>query len=235
MKNIPILNLSKILLDVIEREKELKLTKSGYLPVKVVNELYHAGVIQNKYNETRLNRAKTIREEDDMAFVLTRSLLEASGVIKKRNNKLSLTRSGEKLNANEEQLLHHLLSFYGLKYDWSIQDGYGSNEIGSYGFAYSLVLLGLYGVEKRADQFYAEKYFKAFPWLMNNTNYSRYMSKEENSYSCYSYRTVNIFLFFFGLAHIEEVHQLKPVYSSETDLTKTDLFDKMFEVKQPNP
>jgi Plasmid pRiA4b ORF-3-like protein len=228
LKNVPILNLSLFLLDIIERENTLKLTTSGRLPIKVVNEMYHTGFVKNRYMEIRQNRVKNLREEDDLSFELTRTLLVASGVIKKINNKLSLTKKGEKLKKNNELLFRHLLSFYGLKYDWFMHDALGFNEIGNYGFAYSLVLLGMYGQEKRLDNFYAEKYFKAFPWLMDCTNFSRYMSQKEYSYFCYSFRSVNVFMNIFGLAHVEEVHQTTPVFTSETYLCKTELFEKLF-------
>jgi len=227
LNNVPILNLSKFLLDVIEREKALKLTSSGCLPMKVVNDMYHAGFVKSRYLEIRLSHIKNLKENDDISFELTRTLLEASGVIKKSNNKLSLTKNGEKLINDDVLLFLHLLTYYGMKYDWSAHDGFGPNEIGSYGFAYSLVLLGLYGKEKHLDYFYADKYFKAFPWLLDDSNLSLYMSQEKYSYYCYSFRSVEVFMTVFGLAHVEQEHHTP--FSSEENLYKTDLFDKMFE------
>lgn len=71
-----------------------------------------------------------IREDDDKSFQFTRALLEQSGLIKKRNNKLSPTKIGLKLLANDAALFKQLLETCSTQFDWSKMDGYENNDIG---------------------------------------------------------------------------------------------------------
>jgi len=228
--NIPMIKLTKYLLDFIEREKELKLTPKGCLPEKVVSGMFSQGFVMNSFNKSWLGKAKRIREDDDLSFILTRSLLEASVLVKRRNGRLSLTKKGVKLKVDDQLLFQHLLSFLIMDYDWLNMDGYGYDNIGSYGCAYSLILLGLYGNQKRLDNFYTEKYFKAFPWLREVNEHSGFLPYKDYPSSCYSYRTFDVFANFLGLADIEETHTIKPVYCFEKYVKKSDLFDKVFEI-----
>lgn len=192
--------------------------------------MFIQGFVMDIFNKSWLGKAKRIREDDDLSFTLTRSLLEASGLVKRRNGRLSLTKKGVKLKADDQLLFQHLLSFLIMDYDWLNMDGYGYDDIGSYGCAYSLILLGLYGNQKRLDNFYAEKYFKAFPWLKDVNEHSGFLPRTDYPSSCYSHRTFDVFANFIGLADIEETHTIKPVYCFEKYVKKTDLFDKVFEI-----
>ena len=88
---------------------------------------------------------------------------------------------------------------------------------------FSLILLAKYGQEKRLDSFYAGKYFKAFPKLSESMEHS-YGTLESYLSSCYSLRTFDRFLNYFGLIKIEtEGKRL----DSLQYITKTDLFDRL--------
>ncbi|MEX0881965.1 MAG: hypothetical protein WDZ72_00695, partial [Cyclobacteriaceae bacterium] len=94
-KKIPLLNQVKYLAKLIEDKGELKLTKLGFLPMNVVADIYDLGIIKDKYFERR--SPKQLREADVPAITLSRILLIISGLVKKRSNKLSLTKLGQNI------------------------------------------------------------------------------------------------------------------------------------------
>jgi hypothetical protein len=156
---------------------------------------------------------------------VARVLLEISGIAKKRNNKLSLTMKGEKMLGDDTQLCHLILKTFGERFNWAHLDGYGENGIGQMGFGFSLILLNKYGDIKRTDKFYSEKYFNAFPMLLESISYPTYTTKESYAGHCYSLRTFDRFLSFFGGVVIEQERGM----DAEKFIVKGDVFDKLFE------
>ena len=51
------------------------------------------------------------------------------------------------------------------RFNWGCFDGFGNNGIGQFGAAYSLLLFKEYGGQEQFGEYYAEKYFAAFPSL----------------------------------------------------------------------
>ena len=94
-KSIPIFNQIKYLADLIAKSGELKLTNKGYLHMKVVADIYSQGFIKEEHIESGFS--KLYKETDSMNINLTRIITVLSGIVKKRNNKLSLTKTGEKI------------------------------------------------------------------------------------------------------------------------------------------
>lgn len=222
-KLIPILNQIKYLAEIISRTGEVKLTKLGFLPTKVVTELYDQGFM--KEYQFELGISKLYKEMDSTGVHVARVLLEISGLAKKRNNKLSLTKKGEKIFGDDAQLCQLILKTYGEKFNWAHLDGYGENGIGQMGFGFSLILIHKYGHKKRTDKFYNEKYFDAFPMLLETIAVPTYFTKEEYAGNCYSLRTFNRFLSFFGGVVIEQERGM----DAEKFIVKGDVFDRMFE------
>lgn len=220
-KQIPILNQIKYLAGIISRAGEIKLTKLGFLPTKVVKELYDQGFIKERLVESGFS--KMTREMDSMGIHVARVLLEISGLVKKRNNKLSLTKKGEKILSDDSQLCQLILRIYGEKFNWAHLDGYGENQIGQLGFGFSLILLHKYGTEKQTDKFYSEIYFRAYPMLIENTPNPSYTTIEDYVGHCYSIRTFDRFLDFFGLIKIEKEKGM----DTEKFIVKTEVFDKL--------
>ncbi|MBI9039483.1 MAG: hypothetical protein JEY97_15235 [Bacteroidales bacterium] len=219
-QKIPILNQIKYLADLISKNGEIKLTKKGFLPTKIVADLYDQGFIKDKHIESGIT--KLYKETDSITINLTRILPELSRLTKKRKGKLSLTKSGEKTLFDDDKLLKTIFETFTTKFNWAYYDGYGENHIGQLGYGFSLILLSKYGQEKRLYSFYAEKYFKAFPQLLESIEPS-YGTVESYSARCYSIRTFERFLDFFGLIKIDEIGN---GFDSIKHITKTDLFDK---------
>ncbi|MDD2622043.1 MAG: hypothetical protein WC142_03260 [Bacteroidales bacterium] len=219
--NIPILNQMLFFGDILKKEGELKLTNKGYLPTRIVADLYYNGFLKDVIIETGIH--KLYKETDSNVVNLTRILAELTLLTKKRNGRLSLTKSGEKLLEDKEKLLKLIFKTFGEKFKWAYYDGYGDNFIGQLGYGFSLYLLSKYGDKKRFNVFYAAKYFKAFPTLLSNMGDYRYnfISSAE---SCYSTRTFDRFLYYFGLI---EMQKEDPILSHKFYLKKTKLFDQL--------
>lgn len=220
-KKIPILNQVKYLLQIVVNHGELKLTNKGFLPTKIVSDIYNQGFIKDELIESGIS--KLYKETDSLTINLTRILIEISALVKKRNNKLSLTKKGKKLVNNDFELLSLIFTTFGSKFNWAYYDGYGENSIGQIGFGFSLILLGKYGTSRRIDKFYSDKYFKAFPDSINEPEDTEYRTKEKSARSCYSLRTFDRFLDYFGLIKIESEKK----WDAEKFIIKTGLFDKL--------
>ncbi|WP_340111005.1 hypothetical protein [Maribellus mangrovi] len=223
-KLIPILNQIKYLGEIISRTGEVKLTKLGFLPTKVVTELYNQGFIKEYQFESGIS--KLYKEMDSTGVHVARVLMEISGLAKKRNNKISLTKQGEKILRDDYQLCQLILKTYGEKFNWAHLDYYGENNIGQLGFGFSLILFHKYGHLKRTDKFYNEKYFNAFPMLLESISYPTYTTKENYAGHCYTLRTFDRFLNFFGGVVIEQERGM----DAEKFIVKGDVFDRMFEI-----
>lgn len=225
---IPILNQIRYLADLIKKNGEIKLTNKGFLPTKIVSDLYSQGFLKEELIESGIS--KLYKETDSMTINLTRILTELSGLTKKRNGKLSLTKSSQNILADNKELLRQIFLTFTNKFNWPYYDGYGENQIGQLGYGFSLILLSKYGQIKRPDSFYAEKYFMAFPKLLDSLE-PTYGTLERYSTKCYSIRTFERFLDYFGLVTIEEE---KKGFDSIRYITKTDLYDRLIKCTPHN-
>ena len=220
-KKIPILNQVKYLTNLIDNAGEIKLTNKGFLPVKIVSDLYQQGFLKDEYIEKGFSKLN--KETDSVTVNLTRILIELAGLTKKRNGKLSLTKSSIKILADNYMLLRLILLTFATKFNWAYYDGYGENQIGQFGFGFSLILLSKYGQKKRLDSFYAERYFKAFPQLLVPLE-PNFGTLESYSTGCYSIRTFERFLNYFGLINIYEEGT---GFDLIKYITKTDIYDNI--------
>lgn len=227
-KRIPFYNQIKYLTDLIAKSGEMKLTNKGFLPTKIVSDIYAQGFIKDEHIESGIS--KLYKETDSMSINLTRILIELAGLIKKRNGKLSLTKSAENILSDNFEFLHQIFITFATKFNWAYYDGYGENNIGQLGYGFSLILLSKYGHEKRKDSFYAEKYFKAFPQLLESIEPS-YGTLESYSARCYSVRTFERFLDYFGLIIIDKEGK---GFDSIKYITKTDIYDKLIKCTPHN-
>lgn len=200
-KKIPILNQIKYLGDLVDKNGEIKLTSKGFLPTKIVSELYEQRFLKDKNIDKGIS--KLYKETDSITINLTRILIELAGLAKKRNGKLSLTKASKKILGDNHELLQKLFLTFATKFNWAYYDRYGDNQIGQFGYGFSLILLSKYGHENQLESFYAEKYFKAFPQLLDFIEPS-YGTLERYAANCYSIRTFSRFLDYFGLVNINE-------------------------------
>jgi hypothetical protein len=223
-EEIPIFQQILYLANLIREKGEIKLTQKGFLPTKIVAELCNQEFLFNE--KIDLSRVKVYKEADSMSATLTRIIMNLSKLVKKRNNKLSLTKSGEKLLSDYNLLLRTIITVYCTRFNWAYFDGFGENNIGQMGFGFSLILLSKYGHKKRIDNFYSDKYFAAYPQLITEMPPPRYEFTAKDPERCYSLRTFDRFMKYFGLVELEQED-----WDSEMYIWKTKLFDKLIKCK----
>lgn len=215
LEKCPLLVQVRFLIDKMKGGRGIKLTKTGALSTKLVKEIYELGCLKNEGIEK--GYIKLYKEGDSEEISITRILLEISILVKKRNGKLYLTKNGEKHAEDGNFILEEILRVLFFKFNWAYYDGFNSAEIGRVNPVFSLFLLKKYGDRKRSSLFYAEKYFRAFPMLME---------EGEQSYRCYSLRTFERYFRFMGFVKVEKKKVLEPVH-----LEKTEFFDQLFSLK----
>lgn len=224
---IPILNQIRFMGNLINKQGELRLTNRGYLPTRVVSEIYSQGFLKDDFIESGIS--KLYKETDSLTVRLSRILLELSGIAKKRNNKLSLTGKGEKIISDNDKLLRSIFITFGAKFNWAYFDAFDEDNIGQFGYGFSLILLSKYGKDKRLDTFYADKYFKAYPQLINKSLTPRFGTVEHYASRCYSLRTFDRFLDYFGLIKIEQDKE----WDADKYISKTEIYDKLIKCTPP--
>ena len=160
----PYLRVAEYLISEISAQKELKLTSKGNLPLKIVKAVYELGLARNEGLEAGYVKVQT--EEHMMEVHTVRILLELGKLIKKRNNKFSLTQKGTKLiKEGRTALFHRLIEIFLTQFNIGYWDGYGENSIGQSGAGYLIYLLKLLGSTSQSQQLYIQKYNEAFPML----------------------------------------------------------------------
>lgn len=225
LSTIPLFCQVKYITDILLKEGKIKLTATKAIPPKIVKEVYELGVREWMIDE---GHSKLMKEIDSQSVILTHIMLKIMKIIKEQKGVMTLTKSGEKVAKDSKNLFEELLLSFTCRFNFAYFDGYGNESVGGMANGFSLILLSKYGDQKRSYKFYAEKYFKAFPDLLNGFD-SQYRTIEEQGANCYSIRTFERFMLHFGLIEIEKTkHPENEVY-----ITKSQLFDKMIQVSPP--
>ncbi len=211
-ERIPLVRQALFLLKTIN-EKELKLTKLGWLPLKIVAETYPLGQPEQMVEELKLKR---INEYDARSVEMARAILEILGWTKIRKGMLSLTVKGTKALSNIDEAANKILLFSLIGVGLDSFDGYEDERIGNLGMAYSVWLLNKFGSEWRAGKFYQEHYRKAF-------NY-------RDVYNCYEIRVFSRLFYWLGLVEKRlNKHSGSPFFK---EYRKTDLLSMIFTFKK---
>lgn len=226
LNNIPLFRQVKHITDILLCEGKIKLTATNAIPPKIVKEVYELGIGDELIDSGIL---KLTKELDSQTVILTHIMLKIMKIIKEQKGVMTLTKKGEKIAKDSNKLFQELLWNFTCSYNFAYFDGYNNEQVGGMGCGFSFILLSMYGDQKRSYKFYAEKYFKAFPELLNGFT-RKYHTIEEQGAHCYSLRTFERFMIHFGLVEIEKTKYPE----SEVYITKTHLFDKLIDVtKQP--
>ncbi|SDZ90608.1 hypothetical protein [Pedobacter hartonius] len=225
---VPFFKLSEILVNEIQQAGSLKLTVNGNLPVRICELLCKQNLIYWPY----MKFVKRIREEEIPYLWPLKQYLLDSGMVKKRNNALSLTKTGEKMlkestAARFIQIFNYVVTrfhwgnFYGLQDD---------GKSGQMGWAYSLVLLAKYGDSPRKSDFYSFKLIQAFERDLWNAHQKAKEEKATEDYQrAYNIRFFECFANWFGLVTIERKKDHSISYLDQLIITKSELFDQLFE------
>lgn len=226
---VPIFKLSELMINEIRNAGTLKLTTKGNLPVRVCELLYNQELIKWEYMEFN----KKIQEDEVPYLWPLKQYLLDEGIVKKRNNALSLTKHGEKLMEDPKAVRFiKLLTYFTGRFHWGnfygLQDG---GKCGNLGWAYSLVLLSKYGSRTNAGVFYSFKLIRAFEKELWEAHQKDMTTKACDAYHrAYEVRFFECFANWFGLVKIERTRDYRVPLSHQVKITKSTLFDHLFEV-----
>lgn len=223
LDQVPMFIQVEYLLNRLNDLGEIKLTATGALPTLMVKELYSQGFIKDYGIEK--GYTKLFGEASCLPVHLTRILVEISGFAKKKKGKLSLTTTWKNklISKNRQDIFFQLFSTYSQKFNWGYLDSYPSQLTGQLGFAFTLLLVSKYGTIEKLDNFYADRYLKAFPRLLLDFN-TGYFNTDVNGHfkHCYSYRTFDRFLEYFNLVDSRTEGNF---IDKKKFIKKTSLFD----------
>lgn len=211
-ERIPLVRQALFLLSALG-EKELKLTNLGWLPLKIVADMYAIG--QPEYI-IELFEQKRINEYDAKSVQMARGILEILRWIKTRKGILSLTMKGKKaltdIDAAANDILRASLTEIGVHW----LDGCEDNRIGNDGLAYSVWLLNKFGSKWHPGSFYQEHYQKVYSC--------------PDTYNIYAARVFERLFYWLGLVEVKENRNAAGFRDNR--YLKTDLFAKVFSFKQ---
>jgi len=229
LKQVPLFQLSELLLEEIRNAGKLKLTVKGNLPVRICELLFSQQLIRWKYMEY----VTRIREEDIPYLWPLKQYLQDQGIVKKRDNALSLTQNGEKLmEENETYRFKKLFFFFVGRFHWgnfyNIQD---DGRYGRLGWAFSLMLLGKYGDKAQESEFYSLKLMRAFEKDLYDNREAKGQEEIVRTYHlAYDVRFFECFADWFGLVNIERKKNLHVSFFDQLIVSKSDLFDHLFQL-----
>lgn len=230
----PLFQLIRYFLEEVKAQEPMKLTQKGNLPLKLVLKMWDSRIIPGE-SSWALENWKPRQEMDWLYSHWAHLLSKIAGLVKKRNNKLSLTKQGADALADPVQLYAKLLQNFVQEYNWAYLT-YDPERIAQLGAAYSIYLFLKYGREERPASFYSEKYLRAFPIMLHHyaeERISQYSSVEEPFRNCYSRRTFDRFMGSFGLAGIRYAGGSS--FMGEMRVRSTSLLSKVFHFERMNP
>lgn len=222
---IPFFCFTDEFLKIIKRDGGIKLTPKGALPQKVIRELYGHKYILEFGIEQEIS--KLTREEDSVSITSLHQTTLLMGAIRKIKGELFLTKKGEELIKPEQRsnLFSETVTTFIEKFNWGYNDRYPDFPVGQFGWGYTIYLLQKFGDMERPLQFYADKYLKAFPKMLDHFTHEIYNPKERFFASCYRARVFERFLNWFGLVSMPFERDL---FGGSDPVKRNDLLNEIF-------
>lgn len=209
---IPLIRQTLYLLNTLA-ETDLKLTKLGWLPLKIVKEIYALG--QPEYFLEQFGY-KRINESDAPSVGMSRAILEILSWIKVRKGILSLTAKGKAALKDIDEAANTILYYALCKVGTHHFDLYDDDRIGFYGIAYSVWLLNKFGGEWHSESFYLNQYLKVF----------------HDFAASKAYGTRVFHRLFYWLGIIEGRNDPDPSSFFDWEVKKTDLLSVIFKFEK---
>ena len=221
LDRIPFFRLTEEFLKIIQRDTSVKLTATGALPRKLIQELYDHRFITDDMVESGVTKLN--REIDFTPLVSVHANTLIAGLIKARKGKLTLTKAGEELLATNKRraLFQKVLLAFTLEFNWASNDGYPDTPIVQSGWGYTMYLLSKFGDKEQTVQFYADKYLQAFPKTLQLFPAVTYSTPYRMFTSCFRVRVFERFFEWFGFVQIQHSKDFR---QTETDtVVRTDV------------
>lgn len=204
LDNLGFLNLCNFILKRLERDGEIKLTTRGNVSTSFATEIFHKKFTSE---EVFVLKPRKIYRQDDLmslqnAMIILYNILK---LIKKRKNKLTLTKKGEEVVGSYDKLQIFKLMFitYAVDLNLGFHDGYEEEFDIQRCFGFVLYLLLKYGNKERKVEFYGDKFITAFPHLLESFQ-ATYSSQEKQLTTCLCIRIFVRFLEWFNLIDMHD-------------------------------
>jgi len=219
----PILNVVIELLSKLS-ETDLKLTPKGNLPRPLMKDIYSKHYLLDRWIENGI--IKIHAEYDWLILHNVKIVLTQAGLIKKKNNYLSLTKKCKTLlmDDNYWKIFYQLLKTFTLDFNWSYNDGFDNVEVGQVGFLYSLYIINKYGAEERELKYFTDLYFLTFPIFLENAE-----GEASNLSLAFHTRFIERFALWFGFIEGEKVKGSN-YFDRKINIKRTKLLEQLFQV-----
>ena len=214
-------------LTLIKEQQPLQLTKQGYLPPALCHTLAELKMLEHDNWWYEDKKQKVVKEVNFYYIGLLNMLPLQFGLVRKRNNSLTLTKIGESFLLGKPliELYNYLLVYYVKKFNWGYSDLYPDAPLIQQGILFMIHIIQKYGNEFRNKSFYFEKFQQAFPSVLRDFEESNgYSTPEERFGNCIHARVFERFLKRFGLIETEPTADKAWV----TNLKKQPLIDDLF-------
>ncbi len=199
----PILILFELMVNAIG-DKGMKPTSTGNLPRNFCREAALAFWGEEKYRE-RTRYGNINKEYDFPDLNAARIVAEQAALIRKSKGRFVQSHKCRKLIASHglAGIYPLLLEAYLRDFNWAYRDYYPDFDLIQTSFLFTLYLLDRYGDQWRPNVFYEDCFLRAFPMILDEVAPPSYCTPEEMVRSCYSWRCLENFTGFMGLAEIE--------------------------------
>ena len=134
-------------------EADIKISKAGYMPPKIVEEMYRLGASDWWIDE----HVKRITEPKCETVQAARIVLKLAGLIKERKGVMSLTAEGRKQLPQVEKVAHSVLDAILNKFNKGYFDIFKDSQCGNAGVAYAVWLVHHFGDQWHDFDFYTQK------------------------------------------------------------------------------
>lgn len=228
LQNVPIMKQAEYLINLLLAESKIKLTATEALPPKHVKAMHALGVPDIVDVSIRY-------EADSITVQLVRILMGASKLVMITKGIMTLTMMGQAVAHNKQKLFEMLLTGMTTEFNFGYFDMFDSDNAAGFGNGFSLILLSKYGDKERETIFYSDKYYAAFPDMLEEFTKENTDYPEDIPYYaeyCYFSRTFKRYMEYFGLVTIRKERKLH-ASNEKTFIKKTPLFDKIIEIRAP--
>jgi len=170
---VPLFILSELLLNAIQESGSVELTETDDLSASIWEMLYTQYLVCIPYENVF-----DVHEDIRSCLSYLKEYVLKSGMAKKRHNIITLTKKGEKaMKGPKTDRFLSLFNYMRKGFHWSnFYDRDEKGRFGRFGWAYSVVLLSIYGGVARDSRFYSNKVIHA----LDNTSFQIYKQIRDN-------------------------------------------------------
>lgn len=228
LSQIPLFLMLESYLKILHREEFIRLTPLGALPKKIIVEIYSKGHLLDEHIENGI--VKLSREQDCISIMSMRLAAQLAGLVRKGNGKLYLTKKARQLILDNQRsdLFKQFFIAFSTKFNWGYNDGYTEAPVGQEGWGITLYLLYQYGEQSQKIDFYGNTYIKVYPFYFDLFDMHLYSTTERAFLNCFSIRTVDRFMEWFGLIEVEN-REKRYLDNERSSIRQSTIFKKVFE------